>query len=237
MRSVACLAIFILIILAGPSFAGKTITINTSIKPPFSTVEKDGFFDLLVKEMGRRMGVDVELVRLPPERALVAVNRGESSGEMPRIAGLEDRYDNIVRVGEKLIDYEFVAFSRDPSSVRKWSDLRGKRVGYLIGWKIFEMNVPRGPRITRLSKPDLLFDMLEVGRIEVALYEKYAGWHIIKQHGHGVIQQCEPPLSVKPMYLYFNKREEALVPQAVEALRSMKRDGTYQRIANETLEK
>lgn len=224
-----------LFLLPEPAAAMDTIRVNTSIKPPFSTKEETGFFDVLLKELGNRMGKEFKLVRQPPERALVSINSGESDMELPRIAGIEKKYTNLVMVPEKVIDYHFVAFSRKRYCFKAWDDLKDKRVGYLIGWKIFEKNVPAGTKVNKLSKPDLLFDMLAMNRIDVALYEKYAGWHIAKSHGYDLVKECDPPLAVKPMYIYLHNSRRDLAADIALHLQQMKADGTYQRILNETL--
>ena len=38
------------------------------------------------------------------------------------------------------------------------------------------------------------------------------------------------------MYLYLNKKHQALVEQIAQSLRSMKEDGTYEQIVKETTE-
>ncbi len=229
----------LLLMLSAGSAMCDTLKVNTSIKPPFSTKDEAGFFDLLVKELGKRIGHEVEFVRQPPARALFSANEGVSDVELPRIAGMEKKYPNLVMVGENIIDYNFVAFMRGPDSeqIQSWGDLKELRIGYLHGWKIFENNVPSEATVDKLNKPNLLFDMLENGRIDVALYESYAGWNNLRAHGHTGIHECKTPLAVKPMYMYFHKAHADLVPRASKALRQMKADGTYDKIKEQTLGK
>ncbi len=225
-------------VVAEPLSPGSTpFKVNTSIKPPFSTKDGTGFFDLLIQEIGKRMVLDVKVVRQPPARALCSVNEGFSDAELPRIAGLEKKYPNLIRVEEKIIDYNFVAFMRGPEGkhMSHWDDMADKRVGYLVGWKIFENNVPKEVYVNKLNKPALLFDMLDSGRIDVALYERYAGWNNIRSYAHMGIHECTPPLAVKPMYMYFHNSHAHLAPLAAEVLRKMKADGTYNRIKERTL--
>jgi len=229
-------AITLSVLWPGPALSGDTLRINTSIKPPFSTHNETGFFDLIIKELGKRIDLKVELVRLPPERALYSVNEGISNGELPRIAGLQKEYPNLIQIEEKIIDYNFVAFSKNASSVTSWEDLADKRVGYLHGWKIFDNNVPESAHKSKPNNPSSLIDMLDEGRIDVALYERYAGWKMIRTHGHSRVKECPQPLAVKPMYLYLNKGCKWLVPAVTETLREMKKDGTYERIAKQTLD-
>lgn len=229
--------VLVIVITSGTAIAQEVLRVNTSIKPPFSTKEESGFFDVLLKELGKRLDFDIDLIRLPPERALFSVNEGLSDAELPRIAGIESKYPNLVMVDEKVIDYNFVAFTRGGGDIAKWADLPEQSVGYLIGWKIFEKNVPVNAVVCKQTKPSLLFRMLYEGRIDVALYERYAGWNIIKAHSYFGFHECTPPLAVKPMYMYLNKRHADLAPKIAEALREMKKDGTYKLIMAQTLEK
>jgi ABC-type amino acid transport substrate-binding protein len=45
----------------------------------------------------------------------------------------------------------------------------------------------------------------------------------------------EPPLAVKPNYLYLNKRHEALSSLLAESLREIKQDGTYAKLFHEII--
>ncbi|BCS90017.1 ABC transporter substrate-binding protein [Pseudodesulfovibrio sediminis] len=216
--------------------AAEPLRFTTSIKPPFSTVDKTGFFDVLISELSQRIHTTIEIVRVPPARALVMVNEGLSDGELPRIAGLQEEFENLILVEEKLLDYTFVGFTWKEMEVDKWEDLAGKNVGYLIGWRIFEHNVPETEQVYKLRMPKLLFEMLNAKRIDVALYERYAGWEILKGGAPlPEIHELPKPLAVKGMYLYMNKKNAHLVPAVTRALREMKEDGTYQRIFDATL--
>lgn len=232
----ATLMLLALLVIPNTGIAADVFKVNTSIKPPFSTQNEAGFFDVLIKELARRAGIETALVRLPPERALVSANEGISDMELPRIAGMEKKYHNLVMVEEKLIDYNFVAFTRNEQSIESWEDLANHRVGYIIGWKIFENNVPASAKCTKLAKPQQLLQMLANRRIDVALYEAYAGWSIVRSHDLAPVVESKPPLAVKPMYMYVHQSNAYLAKTLAKHLREMKKDGTYQKIVSQTLE-
>ncbi|SOB59033.1 conserved exported protein of unknown function [Pseudodesulfovibrio profundus] len=227
-RSVV-VVLFVVLVLPVSGNAGA-LQVNTSIKPPFSTVDETGCIDQLLKELGKRLDQQINLVRLPPERALIVINEGKSDMELPRIAGLEKKYPNLVMVPEKVLDYHFVAFSRTKTKYDSWDDLKGMRVGYIIGWKIFEKNVPPEADVTKLRQPLQLMEMLEQGRIDVALYERAAGQHIIHEKGFTTIETFCTPLADRPMYLYMHNKHADIVPVVASHLRAMKEDGTYSKI-------
>ena len=225
------------VMLVADLWAADTLKINTSIKPPFSTAEMDGFFDRLLVTLFSRNGIAIELVRLPPERALHYVNEGVSDGEVPRIGGLSKTYPNIVQVPEKLIDYHFVAFSQPrPLPDMSFDVLQHYRVGLLIGWKIYETRVPPDTVLSRLTGPLQLFLMLANDRIDVGLYERYAGHYLIRSNGFTDIYECRPPLAVRPMFLYLNRKHASLAMPLAESLRAMNADGTLAAIKRATLD-
>lgn len=233
-------ALFSLIILQTSLCHGaENLKINTSIKPPFSTEEENGFFDILVNELFARLGFRVDLVRLPAERALQMANEGLSDGDIPRISGLSSLYPNLIEIEEPVVDYYFVAFSHKNLMPLEfcWEKMAGKRVGFIIGWKIYENLVPKSAKVIRVASPDQLLKLLEGKRIDVALYERYAGRYLIESNNYQGLEECSPPLAVRPMHLYLNKKHQNLAAPLSRELKKMKRDGSWQKIASFTLEK
>ncbi len=220
-----------------PDFAAKLpmLVLNGVDEPPLTNPEHSGFLDVIAAEAFRRVGVEIRLVKLPAERALLLANDGLEDGELTRIAGLNKKYPNLVRVREKLIDWDFAAFSKDTSIPASFTVIRHHSVGLIKGWKIYERAMAGAGRVTTVDDPEQLFRLLDLDRIKVALYERRMGLALIQKQGYRHIRVIEPPLTKRPMYIYLNKRYAKLAPQLTEALRALKRDGFYQRIYSEKL--
>ena len=58
---------------------------------------------------------------------------------------------------------------------------------------------------------------------------------MIERLGLQSIRVLEPPLATREMFLYLNKKHLPLIPALTKQLRSMKDDGTYDRIFEKTL--
>ncbi|BBD08912.1 substrate-binding periplasmic protein [Desulfovibrio ferrophilus] len=229
-------ALLVLTALSSAYAVPLTLKVNTSIKPPLSTVAEDGALDLVLAELFSRVGHELQLLRLPPARALVMVNRGESDVEVPRTAGMELTYTNLVMVSEPIIEYYFVGFTKGASLDQLfWDDLRGRSVAAIRGWKIYEEKVPTAAKTTWVSSPEQLFRMLDHAHAEVALHERYTGNGIIRQMGIQGVREASPPLALRPMYLYVHRRYASLAPRLAVALRTMKQDGTYARLMRSVL--
>lgn len=207
------------------------LLVNTSIKPPLSTADEDGVLDVLLREWFGRVGYDVLLVRLPPARALVMVDHGYSDVEVPRTVGMESKYPNLIMVPEPVLDYYFVGFTRDPqTTLPSWESLCGLEVAAIRGWRIYEKNIPGDTCVTWVSTAQQLFKMLDSGRAQVILHERYSGRGFLDSLGMQGVFEAKPPLAKRPMYLYLHKSRADLVEPLARTLRAMKADGSYDRI-------
>lgn len=209
------------------------LTLNDASEPPFTTADGKGFLDVVAGEAFRRAGVQLRLVRLPAERGLINANAGTDDGDLARIAGLETQYPNLIRVPEKLIDWEFTAFSKKASLSTSWDALRARPVGHIRGWKIYEKQLAGAPSVVTADDSAQLFRQLQLNRIEVALYERWLGLSLLKRMDIKGIAPLEPPIAKREMYIYLHKRHAALVPKLADALRAIKAEGMYDRLYRE----
>jgi len=209
------------------SAAAQTITVSSNNTPQDRKVLLQ-----VSQEAFRRVGAEFKLVSLPSERSLVAANAGEVDGEGLRVAGLDAQYPNLVRVPERYINISFVAFARDAtiSMDRGWDSLKPYRVGFITGWKLFEAQASGARIVQKVETAEQLFQMVDQGRIDIALYTLAGGVALARRMGMPAVAPLAPTLRDTDMYLYLNKRHEALVPRLAKALREMKADGTYNRI-------
>lgn len=211
------------------------LVLNDPTDPPFTTADRSGFLDVVAGEAFRRVGVELRLVKLPAERGLINANAGIEDGDLARIAGLEKQYPNLLRVPEKLLDVEFTAFSKDASIPSNWEAIRRRSVGHIKGWKIYEQHMAGAERVTTADDPAQLFRLIELDRVEVALYMRWMGLALVQQQGLKGVRPIEPPLATREMFIYLHKRHAQLAPRLADALRALKRDGFYQRATREKL--
>jgi len=188
--------------------------------------------ELISKEAFRRIGVDSRVVGNPSERSLHLANQGEVDGEGLRIAGLGKQYPNLVQVPERFIGVSFVAFAKDAQITlnQGWASITPYRVSFITGWKMFESNASNARSITKVETPEQMFKMLDSNRIDLALYTRTDGVALTERMGLSSIAPIAPALKDVDMYLYLNMRHEALVPKLSQALRSMKADGSLNKI-------
>lgn len=232
-----CLIVFILsfsfmrVVVSAP-----VILLNTMGQSPLNTDNQNGFIDEVATEAFRRVNVKLQTVHLPAERGLKHSNRGIIDGELVRVKGIDKRYTNLIRVPEKIMDWEFVTFSYKPVSLANgWKDLSGKSVAHINGWKILEKNIPAISEVTKVSNIDDLFNLLRRNRTDYAIYERWGGGYLLREMSMKNVILGQPPLAVKEMFIYLHKKHKALVPQLTKALAAMKKDGSYKKLFNKHL--
>jgi polar amino acid transport system substrate-binding protein len=223
-------------VLALPAAGQTTLVLNAAGAPPFVRPDGTGFTDVIATEAFRRIGLAVQVVNLPAERALRLADEGHIDGEVGRVGGLEAQYPNLARVPEPIARVEFAAFSRNPALPADFAVLRTHAVGLVRGWKYFEQAMAGGESVVTASDPEQLFRLLELGRVDVALYERSMGTALLMTLGIRDVRPLDPVLARRDVYTYLNRRHAALVSPLAEALRAMKRDGFYAKARREILD-
>lgn len=223
--------------LLAPAQAADKLVISTSVIAPYTTPDRQGFLDQLIAAVFHEVGVEAGVLVYPAasERSLLNANEGIDDGQALRVAGLQKIYPNLIQVPETVIMNDFVAMSaKHQFATPGWEALKPYSVSYIIGWKIFESNVPPGTAQTPVREAEQLFTLLARDRVDVVLYERWQG--LVQARALGVkARVMEPALVSTPMYMYLHKKHAALVPRVAEALDKLKINGTYQRIFDATL--
>jgi polar amino acid transport system substrate-binding protein len=209
----------------------KKLSLTTGALPPLSAAPgHPGFLNELIRAAFKRIGVEVEVTTVPPARSLINANDGLDDGDLWRIAGVEEDYPNLVRVPEVLLPNEFIAYTkRADIHIREWADLQPYAVAYVTGWKPYELNVKGVKDVTKTASLERLFPLLENGRADVILMDRWQWWWVAHQHGYDKVRLIEWPLVRLDEFMYLNKKHAALVPKVAQALAAMKADGTYKK--------
>lgn len=216
---------------AGAAEPGPTLTLSTGMREPWTTPQGTGFTDLLVAELFQRIGLSGRVVvNLAASRALRLADEGVDDGLAARVAGLEHSYPNLVPVPEPIFENDFVACSlgRDLAT-ESWDSLRPFGIGYIIGWQIFDRNLPPVRELTQAKDSLQLFRLLDSNKVEFILHERWQARWQARQLGM-TLTVHEPPLARVPMFLYVHHRHAALAPRLAAELQAMKADGSHLRI-------
>lgn len=211
--------------------------INSGNVPPYTSVDADGFENLLARKLLARLGYRSVFNSVPSQRGLQNINNGVDDFILSRIAGLQQWYPNILPIDEVVVEWNFVVFVRDDSNIQinNWGDLKPYNVAYVNGWKIFDKKITHYKSIKKVHLAAQLFKLLETGRIDVAAYAYHPGLHILRKNNITGIKVLSPPLARKKKYFYIHKKHAALEKKFAAELRNMKKDGTYKKLYFQTM--
>jgi len=227
--------ILILFISTGNIYALE-LSLNSADTSPYSTLEDNGFYDILLKEVFENLGIDIEINHLLSKRSIQNADNGIDDGEFARIEGADVEYKNLKIVPEPLVDFYFVAYSKNSKIViSNWDSLNNHSIAFINGWVYLQNNVPDSVSVTLVSNEDSLFKMLLKDRVEIILYSKLRGLSKIERDGLEDVFLLDQPLASRGMYLYLNKKYEYLVPDITTELVNIKENGRYMEIMEEYL--
>lgn len=204
------------------------IIIGSCHRTPLSNAAGTGSIDRVVIEAFRRIGYAACIEPQTCERSLRNADSGVADGELLRVpAAVAASSPNLVVVPEVLYALPMSGFTAQPDlSVNGLNDLLSLRVGYVVGWKILEERV-RAREILRVRGPVELFQLFQDKKVDLVIYERITGLHLVKEMGIQGIHPLDPPLLVTPQHLMLNRRHQHLAEPLANAIRALKADGTY----------
>lgn len=231
---------FSFIVFSHSALSQKTIVLNTAFAPPVSNDTQTGFGDQVLSEAFKRIGYQLETVRLPAERALINANRGIDDGELARVGGLHKKYPNLIQVPEPFLTVDMVLYTKNyPNfTVTGWNSVASYSLAIISGWKIMEKNFGELGDSVELIKTDNAeqsFALLENDRVDFIAYSNWSGLAYMKAHNITNVTLLKPPLASPKFYVYLHKEHKKIVPQLTEAIQQMKTDGTLQDMYNRLL--
>ncbi len=209
----------------------RKLVLNTAFSSPITSLDKTGFLDLLYRELFNRLNIAFEIQSIPAERALTNVNEGIDDGDVCRVPDLAKVYTNMVRTTEPVMQYNIVVFSRDKQfRVDGPESLKPYIVGIVTGWKHIERDTAQLRSRIMLDSAEQLFQMLDQGRVDVAVIERVVGMDMVQKLQISGINILSPPLLTGDWYLYLHKRHADMIPLIDGELSRMKTDGSFDRI-------
>ena len=178
----------------------------------------------------QKLNITVQFVYLPAERALISSNKGVIDGEDSRIAGLEKTYHNLIPINIPIEKVNLFAYSKNKSIIIKdWYSLKPYRIAYLRGVKVIEKNLI-GFNSQTVTDIKQAFMMLEHNRVDIVISDEFQAEHITDSS----INKLIPPIYSFPVFHYLNKKNRDLVPKLEAVLIQMQKNGTIDRVLNET---
>lgn len=177
------------------------------------------------------LGHHLVIQEYPQGRALIESNAGHVDGELFRVANINNVYKNLIQIPGPISFSQILAYVNKGSNLspKKWSDLKGLRVGYVIGTKIVEIKL-QGIHSIAVQRPEQLFFMLQNNRLDVAIYVATNA-----KIPEGIIP-VDPPLFNAPVYHYIHVKNKELVAPLQASIKRLAEQGELERIISSSKE-
>ncbi|MBF0266467.1 MAG: transporter substrate-binding domain-containing protein [Gammaproteobacteria bacterium] len=205
--------------------AKEKFIINTGFTAPVST-----YFKKVLKEAGKRMNLDIELIEVSAERSLRLVSEGKADAECCRIHKvIKPFYPSLIDVPLSFYEMNWVAFSKDRTiKISSWEDLSQYRAGAVTGYKLAVIKVKKhSPNPNILDTHESMFNMLNRNRIDVAVSAKLSAMKVLKDMNlKDQIMLHEPAIFKIPLTLQLAPKHRHKKQLFEQVLNKMNVDGT-----------
>lgn len=211
--------------------AAKTLNFSCIEETPDIEISR-----MVLAEAYRKLGIEIQIQRMPGLRSLIYANEGLTDGELFRAEGIEQDYVNLVRIKVPINTVDVVVVTKDVSfEVSDWQSLKPYHIGVQSGITFIESNISKieGLKVARVKSSSQLLRMLENDRIDVVIAPRVSTILSLADLKLNNINILEPPLQILPLYHYLNKKHQSLVDELEDVLRRMEVEGEIQRIRDE----
>lgn len=229
------LVVILLSIFLSSFSLADTFKLATSLEKGSSDYER---INRTLSEIFKRAGNhSIELVPLPPERALTEANKGSLDGDSARAKGGEKGYDNLISSTESITSIDVSAYTVNPSitSLKK-EELKNYTIIYVLGSKAIEnglLPLADKSKINPTAKLENAFKMLTIKRADLLLSIDSMAVDYLKLPENKSIKKITPPLLSIPVHIILNKKHTALIPKIDKVILEMKKDGTLKNLVEE----
>jgi polar amino acid transport system substrate-binding protein len=184
----------------------------------------------VLTEAYQRIGITIRAADLPAERSLVESNKGSYDGEVTRVRGIENSYPNLIPVPVPLTRAEGLVFTKNIAIiVDGWESLKPYSIIIRRGLKFAEEGT-RGMKVTLVNTYPECFKLVSMGRYDVTVCDRLAGYYFIRQHAYADLKVLEPALESFHLYHYLHKKNASLIPEISAALAQMQAEGRMKAI-------
>jgi polar amino acid transport system substrate-binding protein len=205
----------------------------------FSTIQ--GSFngllaEAVLKEVYGRLGIAITTIPASGSRALEDAENGITDGEVQRIRRIGELNPTLLRVEVPLFPLEAVVFVKDaPIQLDGVASLKPYNVGIVRGVLYAEEMSKQLDHVTRLTDHAQLFQLLDRGRLDAVIINRYSGLYTLQQEGITGIHTLQPPLLKRDLYHYLHEKHADLVPQVEAVLREMQDDGSLAKLVESSI--
>lgn len=232
-------------------FAAILLLFTTSAWPEYSVAEEPGagarvittpsttsevsvvFGKKIVRQFYISCGLNIRYLDVPAARAVMMAEKSQSDGELARIPMAVKENAPLIPLHIPIEVARLVPLFLNNESAKLHSDLTGKRIGFLNGYRMIAAVLPENATQVATTDTFQLASLLKRKRIDVALTLE---WDALAAQHHNPEMVIGKPLLESPIYHWVHKSRKNDIPCLSAELNDMKADGEVQRLIREGIE-
>ncbi|WP_281561380.1 transporter substrate-binding domain-containing protein [Thalassomonas sp. RHCl1] len=187
---------------------------------------------IVLPQIYKNLGIDINIIPLPANRAQYVASSGNKDGEIMRIWTYGDENSTTIRVPTPYYYLETMPFvlKQQQITIRHIEDLKHYKLVKVRGVK-HTNNITAGlSQVYEVNSTEAMFRLLRSGKVDVALTNTLDGNLVLKRLGYQNIIAMEKPLAVLPLYHYIYQKHQALVPVIDQEIKRLKNNGDLQQL-------
>ncbi len=187
---------------------------------------------LILADIYARLGMQIPVQALPGARANALALSGEMDGEVGRVQSYADKNPALIQVKPAYHYLNSVAFAKSGKGIviANRAALKPYRVGIVRGIAHAENATAGLANVETVRTYEQLFQMLESGRIDVAIDTSANGAYMIHKLGLKDIQTVGT-LARLDLFHMLNPRQAALAPRLGAQIKRMQESGELETLA------
>ena len=200
---------------------GASNSTKMTFNRPMDTAQARFVIELMTRAYSQ-LGYELELIDFDHPEALAAADKGELDGQLGRIANIETRYENLVRVDFPLFKFELVMLTGCHNCSLQELARVAIRNGYPVTEQYLHSNNFDG-QIIKLESVAAQLNLLAQRQVEAVVLLDFH----LKQ---GYLNRAEQPfirhhLQNYYSYHYVHKRHEDKIPKLLAILQELETSG------------
>lgn len=215
--------------------AGSMVVGIEGAFPPFNFFDKEdnlvGFDVDISKEIGERLGVDIEFKPTPWDTIIGGLTTKKYDVIISSVAPTEERKSK-VDFTDPYYTTGVQIFADPNSDIKGPNDLEGKTVGVVTGTTFSKEAEALGASATFYDSDLLTFQDMSNDRLDAVITDRSVGLDIVNKQDYPFVTVGDLLYEETPG-ITLNKNEPELKEALNKAIKEMKEDGTYEEISME----
>ena len=227
-----------LILLIGSLAAGMTVAEPVKITAIANAINNSINIEIMT-EVYRRADVDIKVTPVPSKRGMAMVKAGQADGEISRVERYGNKRPYLHRLNPAINQLDTIAFVRNDRTdkVNTLGALSNLTVGVVRGIAHAKAAASPAQRVIEVDTIEQLVNMLELGRIDLAIHSLNSFEIQIKKAGLSSIHAIEEPLASQSVHHYLRVEKTELIQKIETVLAQMKATGELDSLASQARER